>query len=416
MSGGADPLKTVAGEDTGAETLRRYRYQAAYAAWLAVSALNGVPEAVAVYCEHHDDVLLELNDGRCDAIQVKSQSDGAGPLKGTAEQVLTSLRRFTVLEHEFGSRFRRYRLATIAGFYRVGKSSSNLGHCLEQAQACAPGSLPDPPLSTLVGKIKVPSGVSTETVVAALKKVELDYSLPKVEDMETRVREAVESLEGVGQHRASDLLDAALAIIDLAFAAGAATQASSSAAYVAYLEDPASHAAHAAIKAKRLALEDIRAVIRDAAEKAALLGSKEGSDITKLPATSGIALRKLDAGGVSVHTAGILEDLRSSAELEISDRLYRDGAGIANADYDHLKVLVETLAEDSRLEAASGGEGEYGPAMYLDLRKRLREQCETTPGSTRGFSAEQLTGMAVILTELCKVWWSEPFALESSDG
>jgi Cap4 dsDNA endonuclease len=416
MSGGSDPLKTAAGEDAGSETLRRYRYQAAYAAWLAISALNGVPEAVAVYCEHHDDVLLEFDDGRCDAIQVKSQSDGAGPLKGTAEPVLTSLRRFAVLEHKFGPRFRRYRLATIAGFYRAAKSSSNLGHCLEQAQACAPESTPDAPLSILVRRIKAPPEVSTETVVGALKKVQLDHSLPKLGDMETRVREAVESLEGVGQYRASDLLDAALAIIDLAFAAGAATQESSSANYVAYLEDPASHATNAAIKAKRLALEDIRVVIREAAEKAVLLRSKEGSDITKLPATSGVALRKLDAGGVSVHTAGILEDLRSSAELEISDRLYRDGAEIANADYDHLKVLVETLAEDARLEAASASKDDYGPAMYLALRKRLKAQGDATPASTRGFSTEQLTGMAMILTELCKVWWSEPFALEPDGG
>lgn len=199
MGGRADPLKTASGEDVGAETLRRYRYQAAYAAWLAISALNGIPEAVAVYCEHHDDVLLELDDARCDAIQVKSQADGAGPLKATDDSVLKSLRRFAVLEHEFGEKFRRYRLACISGFYRARKTGGNLGHCLEQANACAPGSTPGTPLSTLMGRINAPPLISQETLLSALRKVQLDESLPKLEDMETRVREAIENLADAGE-------------------------------------------------------------------------------------------------------------------------------------------------------------------------------------------------------------------------
>ncbi len=416
MGGRADPLKTASGEDVGAETLRRYRYQAAYAAWLAISALNGIPEAVAVYCEHHDDVLLELDDARCDAIQVKSQADGAGPLKATDDSVLKSLRRFAVLEHEFGEKFRRYRLACISGFYRARKTGGNLGHCLEQANACAPGSTPGTPLSTLMGRINAPPLISQETLLSALRKVQLDESLPKLEDMETRVREAIENLADAGSYRSSDLVDAAKAVIDLAFHAGAATEASSSAEYVAYMQDPASHAAKAAIEEKRLVLDDLRKVIRDAAENAASLRSKDGSDISLLPKTSATALRKLDAGGVSVHTVSVLEDLRSSAEFEITNRLYRDGSIAANGDYDHLGVLVQALAEDSRLDAAGGGDAVYGPAMYSDLRRRLRERCEKEPSAVRGFSPEQLTGMAMILTEICKVWWGEPFVLEPNDG
>lgn len=417
MAGESDPLGKAAAEDAGAETLGRYRYQAAYAAWLAISALNGVPKAVAVYCEHHEDVLLELEDGHCDAIQVKSQADGAQPLKATSDPVLKSLRRFVLLEHEFGPRFRRYHLACIAGFYRERKSSSNLSYCLEQALACSSGSSPEGPLSTLVKRIKAPPSISRETVLGALRKVELDYSLPKLEDMETRVREAIERLDDVGSYRSSDLVEAALVVIERAFQAGAATKTSSSAEYVAYLDNPASHAERAAIEAKRLLLDDVRALIKEAAEKAASLRSKEGSDLTKLPNTSARARRKLDAGGISVHTLSILEDLRSSAELEISNRLYRDGPAVVTSDYDHLKVLVETLAEDSRLQAAAGaGEASYGPSMYVELRKQLSEKFKAEPASVKGFSPEQLTGIAIILTELCKVWWSEPFELELENG
>lgn len=78
---GPDPVTTPADADPGADTSGRFRYQAGYAALLAVGMLDEAPGVSAVYCEHHDDVLLELDDGRCDAIQVKSQADGVAPLK-----------------------------------------------------------------------------------------------------------------------------------------------------------------------------------------------------------------------------------------------------------------------------------------------------------------------------------------------
>jgi hypothetical protein len=121
----------------------------------------------------------------------------------------------------------------------------------------------------------------------------------------------------------------------------------------------------------------------------------------------------MDAGGLPVHTVGILDDLRSSAEDEIGRRLYRDGPVRANADYDHAQVLVRTLAEDARLSTREDDDN-YGQAMYADLRQRLRDQHGADPSSTRGLTVEQMTGIAAILTELCEVWWSDPFDIEQS--
>lgn len=415
MGGEADPLVTAPRGDEGSDTTHRFWYQAGYAAWLALRAINGSVGAVAVYCEHHEDVLLELEDSRCDAIQVKSQDDGIAPLRATDEAVLKSLHRFAVLEHQFGSRFRLYHLACIAGFYSDKRNGSNLKHCLKQAADCHSGSLPERPLSGLIKRINVPEDVTQDTVLAALRKVRLNESLPKLQDMETRVREAIEDLDDVGSYRSGDLVDAARAVIQRAFDAGKSTEANSSAEYVAYLEDPKGHAAGEAIRAKRLDLDEVREIIRGAADRAALLKSKDGSNASRLPATSAVALRKLDAGGVNVHTVGVLDDLRSSAEFEIANRLYRDEAKAVDAEYDHLSVLVATLAEDARLQVSGDESGRYGPAMYQELRKRLRKQCEAQPQSVRGFTPEQLTGIAMMLTEQCRVWWSEPFALEGLD-
>jgi Cap4 dsDNA endonuclease len=408
-----DPVVTAAGDDTGAETLQRYRYQASYAAWLAVGSLEEMPDVAAIYCEHHDDVLLELVGGVCDAIQIKTQASGVGPLKGNARPVLVALRRFVEFEHAFGDRFRSYRLASISGFHRSGAASSNLDHCLAQAQACSDPAAPGSPLVTLIKQIKAPAGIPPDIVVAALKKVRLDPTLPKLEDIEMRVRKAIEQLPETAHCRASDLLRAASAVIELAVRAGEATQGTAASDYVAYLADPQGHATRAAIEAKRLSPDTVRAAIHGAVAEATSLRSKEGSDVARLPSDAGTAHRKMDAGGLPVHTVGLLDDLRSSAEEEIERRLYRDGPDRTNTDYDHVQVLVRSIAEDARL-AMRTPDSDYGQSMYAELRMRLRDQRTTDPESTRGLSVEQMTGVAAILTELCQVWWGDPFDLEVS--
>lgn len=410
MAGVPDPLETAAADDTGAETVGRYRFQAAYAAWLAVGALDELPDVVAVFCEHHEDVLLELSSGMCDAVQVKSQASGVAPLKGNATPVLKTLRRFIEFEHRFGPRFRRYQLASISGFHRIGTSTSNLGHCLAQARECTDAHSLTAPLSNLVKQIKAPTAIPVTVVVAALKKVRLDESLPKLEDMELRVRKSIERLPETAQYRASDLVNAAIAVIELAVAAGEATEGTAASDYLAYLDDPAQHATKAAIEAKRISPAAVRRAIHQAVHDAVTLRSKEGSDVSKLPADLGVAHLKMDAGGLPVHTVGLLDDLRASAEDEIGQRLYRDGPEQANADYDHLQVLVRSLAEDARIAARVDG-AEYGQAMLGQLRDRLHERRAQDPDSARNFSVEQLTGVAAILTELCQVWWSDPFPI-----
>jgi hypothetical protein len=199
-------------------------------------------------------------------------------------------------------------------------------------------------------------------------------------------------------------------VIDLAVRAGEATQGTAASDYVAYLADPEGHATRAAIEAKRLSRDTIRDTIHRAVEDAGALRSKAGSEVSKLPADTRMAHRKMDAGGLPVHTVALLDDLRSSAEEEIERRLYRDGPVQTNTDYDHVQVLVRSLAEDARLSTRNA-DGNYGQAMYADLRKRLRDQRNSEPGATRGLSVEQMTGVAAILTELCQVWWSDPFEI-----
>ena len=54
---------TLDPSDPGDDTLRRYRYQATYAAILAVRMVQKESEIAEIFCEHHNDISLKLQFG-----------------------------------------------------------------------------------------------------------------------------------------------------------------------------------------------------------------------------------------------------------------------------------------------------------------------------------------------------------------
>ena len=78
-----DPENTLNESDPGADVFQRFRYQATYAAILALGMLRHQPHIVAVYAEHHDDILLKMESGRFQAVQVKTKQQGSKLFKSS---------------------------------------------------------------------------------------------------------------------------------------------------------------------------------------------------------------------------------------------------------------------------------------------------------------------------------------------
>ena len=75
----------------------RFRYQHAYAAIQCLRMLvpSGGPQAV--YCENHEDVVVENADGKFVAAQVKTRKLSRSPFKATDEEFIKAIRRFSRL-------------------------------------------------------------------------------------------------------------------------------------------------------------------------------------------------------------------------------------------------------------------------------------------------------------------------------
>jgi hypothetical protein len=124
---------------------------------------------------------------------------------------------------------------------------------------------------------------------------------------------------------------------------------------------------------------------------------------------------KMAAGGLSVSEIDHLKDLKFSTEYLLQEWLHKYGHESAQQYYEHLRVVVrdECLAAQRQCEQAPGL---YGSGMLTDLRDRLQQRFVSQAAAAPECRQEHLLGMAAILTEDCKVWWSAVFNLPEASS
>jgi len=102
--------------DPGDETQRNFRYQNAFGAILLIAAGRGVKPYQSIWCEYHEDILAECQDGTIDAYQIKTRKPEEGLWDLRDEPLLKSIRGFTNLYKVFSERIRSYYFVSNASF------------------------------------------------------------------------------------------------------------------------------------------------------------------------------------------------------------------------------------------------------------------------------------------------------------
>lgn len=97
-----DELATVP-LDRGDETQERFRYQWSAGVWLLAQSLTAVRTVRALWCEHHDDYLLELPTGRFIAVQVKTDSRENACWRWGDDALVDAVFRFCSFEGKHGA-------------------------------------------------------------------------------------------------------------------------------------------------------------------------------------------------------------------------------------------------------------------------------------------------------------------------
>ena len=122
--------------DRGDEVQDRFRYQWAIGAVLLAEGIIGKNPCTAIWCEHHEDLLVELPTGVYIAVQVKTLSGENARWRVNDPAFVGSLQRFCELETKYGNKIAGYEFCSNAPPYVVGASTES-----EKTRASSPISL-----------------------------------------------------------------------------------------------------------------------------------------------------------------------------------------------------------------------------------------------------------------------------------
>jgi len=109
--------------DPGDMVQNRFRFQAAFAGYIALRLLNDTYGYDCIYCEQYEDILVKLKNGQFIGVQVKTRAKSGRPFKFSDDDIVQSIKRFIKHECEFPNSFSNYIIITNAGFSSETKNN-----------------------------------------------------------------------------------------------------------------------------------------------------------------------------------------------------------------------------------------------------------------------------------------------------
>lgn len=400
--------------DRGDETQRAFRYQNAYGVILLAAGLSETADIAAIWCEHHEDLLVERTDGRLDAYQIKTKS--SSDWKTTDEDLQKSLRRFAELEAKHGSYINRYVFASNCRPFVASKAAKNPDTIrkspLKLAEAAkvaaSPKDIVSPFQQTFSELMEICT--SAECLFDVLKKSEFAQG-PSLDDFEdSLLARHLPEMNGCKNLSVPELAAIRDELIQKVWEASSLCVPGPN----KHLDIIGSDGKPLAVmKAKRIALEDARFIIYERSSyvfrySPDALEVEYGSGKSKMT----IVQRKMKAGGVAQHFQYIAVKAIAAEERLIAQGLTKPEEALDKVG--HLEKVVLSECHEANIEAGIEPEDKRGLIMLNGIVRRLRDLSKNESEKVDGQPYEVLVGLAGLLSGECKVWWGIPFSKDDA--
>ncbi|WP_112774619.1 dsDNA nuclease domain-containing protein [Cupriavidus alkaliphilus] len=414
-----DGLAT-APSDRGDETQERFRYQWAIGVWLLAQSLAGKRAIRAMWCEHHEDFLLELPAGRYIAVQVKTDSRENARWRWSDDALVDSVARFCAFEKTHGSAIDSYEFISNAAPYvpaatttredSLAASPDRLIQCCSRASTHSELEEPYQEVFTrLVGK----TGGDAIVLFEVLRKLTFAQGPVLRGYDDTLAASIVPKLPGcaglttVSCCRLRDeLIGLVQAACRLRF-----DGIDGAVAYLATNGRP-----HAAIRGKCITPEaaaELMARVRQPTFR--FVGSGVGIDIGATVGRTEVLNRKMR----NAYLGSQFEPLRM--RMDSADQRLMERALLEPDDFDAIaNQLVSTvLVECKDVEAMAFDHADdktRGLAIYKQILQRMDSLAKEEPERVCREPKDTLMGIAGMLSGECKFAWGTPLDEETRDG
>lgn len=418
LPGQAGGLPTTS-MDRGDDTQERFRYQWAMGIVLLADGFAIDPPATALWCEYHDDFLLELDDGTFVAVQVKTDSSENARWRLSAEALIAAVTRFCVLEKLHGARIGGYEFCSNAPPYvpaatttKVASLASSPIRLLEACRAVGDfGSLVEPDKSAFV-TLLTKSGVDADTLFGVLLKLRFRLG-PSLRDYDAAITtEVISALPGCSdltRISARRLRESLMGVIQTA--CRVPTEGIDGVlAYISSNGQP-----EVAIRGKCITLQSARAIINQLRKPdfqfvdCGLGLSADGS-----PGRASVLQRKMR----NAYIGSQYEPLRwrmESAERRLMERAISHPDGF-DAHATQVTASVLMVCKDAEAQAFRiTDERQRGNHIYAQVLQELGTLADSKPHDVYHEPVSTLMGVAGMLSGECRFAWGVPLD-EDDDG
>ena len=196
--------------------------------------------------------------------------------------------------------------------------------------------------------------------------------------------------------------------------AGSLSHKLSQPSYYILLRDPEKALLDAAVQNKRITVEMIQESMKQILNSAMILQGVNPIDILELPKGMNKLELKMAHGGIDFDNIALMKDYDNSSLSMLVQWMHLHGTVEANKRYDHLRLVVQTECKEA-YDSVESPRILYGNAMLQSVRLRLREKHLETKQLYSDCLYHHLLGFAGILTEECKIWWSEKFEIPKEE-
>ncbi|CAN1562919.1 CD-NTase associated protein 4, DNA endonuclease domain containing protein [Fimbriimonadaceae bacterium] len=404
----SDLRSVLSATDKGDDVQRRFRYQHACGVQLLLRMLVMDPRPVCLWCEHHEDFLVEHRQGQFHAYQVKTRLEDEGRWRMTDVAFTSSIRRFVHLESKYPGTVSDFTfLSNVRGFDTSDEKEIKRSpiKCIQTVKAATSLQHLAEPFRTAVVTLAEAIECLDSDVFAVLKKTDFMMG-PPLDGFE-----AVVAHTSVGKHpscqnaspaKLNELRDE---LIQVVAKASALTYEGSDSDWVSLL---AENETDPRLKGKQVLPSYIEQILsekqpfpfRFAPIKSTILSTKESTSVLE---------QKLVRGGLADQVE-TMQRRKLSAEMHLIGIAER-APERSEAMLDQLDSVVRGICDDERQAAVLENPDNFGQKMYSgvvrELRRKSREEADLIYEQTE----ECLIGIAGLLTEECKVWWSPVFPL-----
>lgn len=414
-----DGLAT-APSDRGDETQERFRYQWAIGVCLLAQSLTGERAIRALWCEHHEDYLLELPADRYIAVQVKTDSRENAHWRWSDDALVDSVARFCAFEKMHGAVIDGYEFISNAAPYvpaaatrradSLAASPHRLIQCCSRAVTYSDVEGPyNAAFTALVGK----TGGDATVLFQVLRKLRFAQGPVLRGYDDTLTASIVPNLPGCAGLTAVSCCRLRDELIGLVQAA-CRLQVDGIDGAVAYLAT--NGRPDAAIRGKCITPEsaaELMARVRQPTFR--FVNSGAGISIGATAGRAEVLNRKMR----NAYLSSQFEPLRmrmDSADQRLMERALMEPDGFD----DVANQLVSTvLVECKDVEAMAfdhADEKTRGLAIYKQILQRMDSLAKEEPERVCREPKDTLMGIAGMLSGECKFAWGIPLDEETQDG